>query len=143
MLGSLARWLRFSGFDVTFDPGAGGRRTAAHALHEGRWLLTCDVTTASHAGPRVLLLKGSRVAEQVAEVTGRLGVVADPARYFTRCSRCNAVLRDVDPAEAADRVPPFVAAHVSRFRGCAGCGRVYWPGTHHERIAARLRELFG
>jgi uncharacterized protein with PIN domain len=41
------------------------------------------------------------------------------------------------------RVPPFVAATAPRFRVCPGCGRVYWPGTHADRIARRLDTLFG
>ncbi len=143
MLGALARWLRFAGFDVRYDPRAPDAALAALAQCEGRWLLTRDRTLASAAGPRVLLLKETAVARQVAEVRERLGLSVDESRFFTRCSRCNGVLRDLDPVEAAARVPPYVAAHASRFRACAGCGRVYWAGTHHAHIAGRLHDLFG
>ncbi len=143
MLGALARWLRFAGFDVRCDPHLPDAALAVLAQREGRWLLTRDRALASAAGPRVLLLKQTAVARQVAEVRERLGLAVDESRLFTRCSRCNGVLRDLDPAEAASRVPPYVAAHASRFRACPGCSRVYWAGTHHARIAARLHDLFG
>jgi hypothetical protein len=142
MLGALARWLRFAGFDVRYDPRLADAALAARAQREGRWLLTCDRAFASAAGPRVLLLKERAVARQVAEVRERLGLAADERLFFTRCSRCNGVLVDADPQEAAARVPPYVAAHATRFRSCPGCGRVYWAGTHHTSIADRLRALF-
>jgi uncharacterized protein with PIN domain len=143
MLGALARWLRFAGFDVRYDPAISDAALAGLAQREGRWLLTRDRALASAAGPRVLLLRASAVTDQVAEVRDRLDLTADEGRFFTRCSRCNGALSDIDPAEAASRVPPYVAAHASRFRACAGCGRIYWAGTHHARIAARLHDLFG
>jgi uncharacterized protein len=142
MLAALARWLRFAGYDVRCDPSLTDAALAALARHEGRWLLTRDRALASAAGPRVLLLRESAVAGQVAEVRDRLAVTGDEALFFTRCSRCNGVLADLHPAAAAPRVPPYVAAHATRFCSCTGCGRVYWAGTHHRRIAERLRALF-
>jgi len=141
-LGSLARWLRFAGYDTRFEPGLGAATLAAHARAEGRWLLTCDLRVASAAGPRVLLLQRRGAAAQVGELRVRLGLRSDPERFFTRCAECNGELREVSREAVAARVPPFVAVHADRFRACPGCGRVYWPGTHVGKIARRLEELF-
>jgi hypothetical protein len=142
MLGSLARWLRLAGFDVSLEREAGDLTLAATARREGRWLLTRNRELASAAGPRALLVTGKTLAEQVREVRARLGVAGDPALFFTRCSRCNGELVELELARVVGRVPPFVAAHCERFRGCADCKRVYWRGSHVDRIAARLSELF-
>ena len=142
MLGTLARWLRFAGFDVFFAPHLADAQLAQRARSEGRWLLTQDRKLAAAAGPRVLLLRGASVSQQVAELRQRLGVAADPQRFFTRCSRCNGVLAEVAAQEVAGEVPPYVAAHAPRFVRCRGCGRVYWPGSHLPRIEATLRRLF-
>lgn len=143
MLGGLARWLRFAGFDVAFDPLLGDAELAGQARAEGRWLLTRDRRLAAAAGPRVVLLRAGGTAALVAELRSRLPLAADPARFLTRCSRCNGELAAA-PAEAVrDRVPPYVAAHAARFLVCAGCGKVYWRGTHRERIERTLRALFG
>ena len=54
------------------------------------------------------------------------------------------------PNEAAGRgpdhgarapVPDDVLARARSFRRCATCGRVYWEGSHTERIRARLEGL--
>ena len=142
MLGSLARWLRFAGFDTRFEPAWRGPALAGLARAQGRWLLTRDRQLASLAGPRVVLIRGGGLAAQVGELRERLDLPVDPTRFMSRCAECNGDLREVDREAVAERVPPFVAAHGERFRRCAGCGRVYWPGTHAGRIAARLEELF-
>jgi len=63
---------------------------------------------------------------------------------FTRCLACNALLSEAPPHEVQERVPPRVQASQSRFQQCPDCRRVYWPGTHHQRMQAlvdRLRQL--
>ena len=143
MLGSLARWLRLAGFDTHFDPGLPDAALSALARQEGRWLVTCDRRLAAGAGPRSILLGQGPVAEQVSELRRRLPVSAEAARFLSRCSRCNGVLHVVAREEVAGKVPPYVATHAPVFKRCEGCGRVYWPGTHAERIVRELGELFG
>jgi uncharacterized protein with PIN domain len=65
-------------------------------------------------------------------------------RPFTRCLACNAALAAAEKGEVLDRIPEGVAATHSRFQQCPECRRVYWPGTHHQRMQAlvdKLREL--
>jgi len=142
MLGTLARWLRFAGFDTHYLRDCPDAEVAALAAAEGRWLLTRDRWLASIAGPRVLLLRSPGLDAQVAEVVARLDLRVEPGRFFSRCSKCNGQLADATLADVASRVPPFVAAHANRFRECPECGGVYWPGSHVARIEARLRSLF-
>ncbi len=142
MLGTLARWLRFAGFDVLFDAVLEDRELAQRCRREGRWLLSRDRALVSTAGPRALLVTAQGLAGQVAEVRRRLPLPVEPARFFSRCSRCNGRLEEVSRGEVEHLVPPFVAVRAARFSRCRGCGKVYWPGTHHARIARRLAELF-
>ncbi len=143
MLGRLARWLRFAGFDVSFDPSLPDLPLAGRARAEGRWLLTCDRRLAAVAGPRVVLLRRAGVAAQIRELRERLPLAAEPARFLTRCSRCNGTLEEVAREAVRDRVPPYVAAHATRFMACTRCGWLYWPGTHAGRIARQLKEWLG
>ncbi len=142
MLGSLARWLRFAGFDTTFHPDVSDAAVAGQARLEGRWLLTRDRALAAKAGPRVVLLRGRTPADQVEELRARLPLGAAPDRFFTRCSRCNTPVVEVGRDEVRERVPPYVAVHAARFTACPGCGRVYWRGTHPARIARQLEAWF-
>lgn len=139
MLGGLARWLRLAGYDVTCPAAESDAELASEARREERWLLTRDRKLAARAGPRVLWIQAHGVEEQLREVRARLRLAPEAARLFRRCSRCNAVLEPLDRERAAALVPPFVAVRVCTFSRCPGCGRVYWPGTHSQRILARLR----
>ena len=142
MLGKLARWLRLAGFDASFEPEAASAAAVGRARAEGRWLLTRNRALAASAGPRSLLLRSAATGGQVAELRDRLPLAADPARFLTRCSRCNTTLQEVARETVLERVPPFVAAHAARLVACEGCGRVYWPGTHVGRIAHTLGRWF-
>jgi uncharacterized protein len=142
MLGGLARWLRFAGFDTTLPANLSDRELDQTARTEGRWLLTRDRELAARSGPRVLCVQSLVVPEQAAEVCRRLRLRVDPAHFFTRCSRCNGRLAPLDRHEAQSLVPPYVGTHVSEFSRCEGCGQVYWPGSHHGRIRARLTDYF-
>lgn len=141
MLGSLARWLRFFGFDATYlEPGVPDRVLADMARSEHRWLLTRD-RELSTVGPRTLLVRSETLEDQLVEVFSRLAL--RPAAHLeqSRCGECNGVLQDVEREEVAPVLPPFVLATAPRFRCCIRCGRVYWPGTHGARILSRMRAV--
>lgn len=143
MLGTLARWLRFAGFDTVFDPRLTDAELAASGRTEGRWLLTRDRALASAAGPRVVLLRATTLAAQLDEVRARLPLDRHQGRWLSRCPRCNGELRGATGEEVVDRVPPFVAARVREFHVCVLCAHVYWAGTHVPRIASQLAAIFG
>jgi uncharacterized protein with PIN domain len=138
MLGTLARWLRFFGYDAVFlEPGPEDRLLAEQARTEGRWLLTRDRELAS-AGPRTMLVRADQLEDQLLEVFGRLGLRPHATLERARCSECNGELEEVSKDDVSDVTPPHVLATSPRFRRCSGCGRVYWPGSHGERILERM-----
>jgi uncharacterized protein with PIN domain len=141
MLGSLARWLRFFGYNASFlEPGPEDRLLAERARAEGRWLLTRDRELAV-AGPRTVLIRSDGLEEQLAEVFSRLDLRPEATLEHARCGECNGALEEVSRREIADVTPPYVLATSPRFRRCAGCGRVYWPGSHGDRILERMQQV--
>ena len=141
MLGSLARWLRFFGFDTLYPaPGPSDSVLAKKARDENRWLLTRDRELAT-AGPRTMLVRSAELEEQLVEIFDRLGLRPRPTLEKARCGECNGDFEEVSRAEVAEVVPPHVLATSPRFHRCAGCGRVYWPGSHGERILERMRAV--
>jgi uncharacterized protein with PIN domain len=43
--------------------------------------------------------------------------------------------------EVAGLVPEFVWSQHQAFWRCPDCGRIYWPGTHRQRMEEALRAL--
>ncbi|HZO81234.1 MAG TPA: Mut7-C RNAse domain-containing protein [Candidatus Binataceae bacterium] len=138
MLARLARWLRLLGADVMFDPALGSDKLLRRARAEGRVTLTRDKRL--RTAPDAIYLESNLIRDQIREVMARHRFDPRPAA-FTRCSRCNELLREVGRDTVVRRVPPFVYASHERFALCPRCGRIYWGATHPERIRRELAAM--
>lgn len=144
MLGRLARWLRLVGCDTVYDPALPDRALAALAAREGRVLLTRDhALLARRIVRRGLFVESEQLGPQLRQVLGAFGIVAARELLFTICTVCNGALVPVGRDDVAGRVPPFVLRTHERFLACAGCGRVFWGGTHVDLALADLARLLG
>lgn len=143
MLGKLARWLRALGYDTLYFKVAEDRHLLQLAHAEARTLLTRDTRLARLAGARGLLIQATEVEPQIVEVIERLALTPASDDLLSRCLECNARLADRPKESLKGRVPEYVFATQDRFVGCPGCGRIYWQGSHADRILARLGRLLG
>lgn len=146
MLGSLAKWLRAAGYDTYYagEPGAPDRSLVLLALKENRILLTNDGGFLEHGPVRDGEVTFMRVPPLPVEKQLRLVAVRfDLDRLPSRCMECNGRLEVVPFDAVAGRVPPGVAAEHEEFFLCESCGRVFWYGSHWERIGGRLQRVFG
>jgi uncharacterized protein with PIN domain len=139
-LGGLARLLRMAGFDTIYDNGLRDDQVEVLAVEEERVVLTRDRELLKRRtiayGCYVRALKAQA---QLREVFERLGL-AERARPFTRCLHDNAPLREIAKAAVLDRLPPSVAATQEEFSTCDVCGRVYWKGSHWQRMSGMLEQ---
>lgn len=143
-LGRLARRLRVLGFDALHRPDWADDALVAVSLAEHRILLSRDrrllQRPAVTHGYRVQAIRPDAQMEEVVrrfDLWGRL-------RPFTRCLVCNGPVVPVPAGEAAPLVPERLRGEGRAFRRCRSCGKVYWEGSHHRRMAAlveRLRNL--
>jgi uncharacterized protein len=139
MLGSLARWLRILGYDTLFDPALDDHQLARLALAQGRVLLTRDRALAQKRGVRTLLIENEQLDDQIRQVLADLQL--EPDRSFSRCPVCNELLESIDRKAAQNRVPAYVARTHKNFKHCPGCGRVYWRGSHWQKMDEQLARL--
>ena len=136
MLGRLARWLRALGYDTLYDASWEDEALVRIAHQEGRLLLTRDGALAQRAGAQAILIESEVLVEQLAQLKATVNVRA--VAPFSRCLCCNAVVRPISPWAVRERVPAYVYATQSAFFICPSCGRIYWPGTHWERMRAHI-----
>ena len=141
-LGKLIRNLRLLGFDVFYDRAAEDRQLVELAAHESaRALLTRDRRLLMHAAiQHGYFLRSQDALEQTIEVVRRFDL-AGALKPFTRCLRCNAPLRAVAKADVLDSLEPLTKLYYERFRRCAGCGQIYWGGSHFDKLRARVEEI--
>jgi uncharacterized protein with PIN domain len=140
-LGSLARQLRLLGFDTLYDANADDALLASRSARGRRILLTRDIGLLKRASvTRGYWVRTTDSQRQLEEVINALSLQRD-LTPFTRCTVCNGVLRSATRVSVAGRVPPRVYARFRSFRECRGCGRIYWRGTHFQRLEAGVRRM--
>ena len=141
-LAGLARWLRAAGYEARLAPDVPGHRLPDEALRRGLVLLT----TEAEALDRRIVADGSlavawvpsalAMAEQLRLVALEMGLaLRDP-----RCMACGGALRARPKEDVRPRIPPRTALWKDEYFVCAECDRLFWRGTHWERIERTLRQ---
>jgi hypothetical protein len=140
-LGKLARLLRMLGFDCRYERDYADDQIAALAATEGRAVLTRDIPLLKR---KVLdwgyWLRSQHPEQQLAEVLDYFRLTGK-GQPFTRCLVCNGPLEAVDKTLVADRLEPDTRAGFEEFYRCTACNRVYWKGSHYERMAALVARI--
>lgn len=138
MLGTLAKWMRFMGYDTAYPGPLDDTALIAVAAEEHRVLLTRDKELAARC-PGAVRIRSDDLEEQVKEVATVLGLrVVDP---LSRCSVCNTVLVAVPEETVAGLVPEGVRSRHQEFWQCPTCHRVYWQGSHWHKMVERLQRF--
>src|SRR5216684_2734823 len=138
-LGKLARHLRLAGFDGLWENDYGDEEIVALSVAQKRVILTRDKGILK----RRAVLRGHFVREtesekQFCEVV-RAFQLERSLKPFSRCRVCNAVLREAPKESVRGRVPEAVWKQLDAFTECSECGRIFWRGTHYERLSRVLQ----
>jgi uncharacterized protein len=133
-LGGLAHMLRMLGFDTVYHNELHDSEIVARSAAQNRVVLTRD---------RELLkcrdvLRGAYVhalkpEAQLREIAARYAL-ARHMRPFSLCLHCNLPLVAADPARIVATVPERIRERYSLFTACTGCRRIYWEGSHWDRM---------
>jgi uncharacterized protein with PIN domain len=133
-LGKLAAYLRMLGFDAEYRSSFSDAQLVRISAGERRILLTRDRGLLKHSAvTHGYWLRETAARRQVAEILDRFDL-ARSIRPFTRCMACNGMLQPVSKEQVRDLIPPSTATTHDLFEQCAQCGRVYWKGSHYERM---------
>ncbi len=140
-LGKLAKYLRLCGFDALFDISYNDPEIVDISVRERRIILTRDRE----------MLKNSRVThgywirsqksqDQLREVLDRLDL-KNQVSLFTRCMECNTPLEPVRKEDIEDRLQSRTSRYFSDFKRCPGCDRIYWNGSHFEKMNRFINQV--
>lgn len=139
-LGGLARWIRAGGYEADWEPGVADAELLRKAQEREATLLTTD----SMLMERRLLRDGLvdalwlpptlPLVEQLAAVFREFGLqLGQP-----RCMECGGSLEDADKETEHSRIPPRTYRWLDTYFVCSRCNKLFWHGTHWERIKRAL-----
>jgi uncharacterized protein with PIN domain len=140
-LGKLAKYMRMLGFDALYETGYEDNEIIRISVEEERIILTRDK----------LLLRNNKIIyglwvrsinplKQISEIIQRLSLKKE-VRPFTRCLECNGILSDVSKEKIRDKLPEKTNLYYEKFQVCERCGRIYWEGSHFERMKKLIADL--
>jgi len=140
-LGTLARRLRMLGFDTTYESYYTDPEIAEIARKEHRIVLTRDQGLLK----RKVVTHGYWVRSQdpeaqVIEVLRRFDL-ALRVRPFRRCIACNGKIVPVEKGVIEAQLKPGTRREFDEFYQCRRCGRIYWKGSHYEKMLRSIREI--
>ena len=133
------------GFDTLYETDYADPQIVEIALADGRTILTRDRgllqrrPVASGQVPGYLV-QSEQVDERVREVLTHFGLMSD-ITPFQRCLACNGLIEPVAKAAVVDQLEPLTAAHYDEFYRCQRCDRIYWRGSHFDKMQASVDEL--
>jgi uncharacterized protein with PIN domain len=140
----LVRWLRALGIDTAWEDRIADGELVRRAIEEQRFVLTLDKRlTREWRADNILLLSSDAPLEQFREIIVRFEI-RQPAKLFTRCLVCNALLRPANPQEISSSLPlpPAVNKNEHELYCCPNCGKIYWEGSHTRRMRDAIEAVF-
>jgi uncharacterized protein len=142
-LGGLARWLRAAGYDAAWQPDIADTELLRQARQVGATVLTTDAMLMERRLlrdriiPAFWLPPTLSIAEQLALVFREFGLTL----RGPRCMSCGGELRRGSKEALHERIPARTYRWLDEFFVCSRCDKLFWHGTHWQRIVATLTAL--
>jgi uncharacterized protein len=141
-LGRLAAYLRILGFDTVYSAVDLADPYLADVAHrEARILLTRDLGLLKR---KVVMfgyfVRTTAPMQQLGEIVERYDLLHYGSQAL-RCTQCNGALEIVAKDEVAAQLTAQTLNVFDEFRRCTACGKVYWRGSHYDRIERYLDGL--
>jgi hypothetical protein len=143
MLGTLAKWLRIYGFDTFFvNSEMDDAKLIEITKKENRILITRDrnlIQSARRENIKTIEIKTTDINEQISTVLGNIKI--DKTKVLSRCILCNTEVEEIKKEEIKDKVPKRVFDNNEKFWFCKKCNKIYWKGTHYEKMFEKINNL--
>jgi hypothetical protein len=140
-LGKLAKWLRILGYDTIYFREKGLTKLIERAEREDRIILTRNRHLKRLSEEKkYLFITQDQPWLQLKEVIQAYNIKKGE-EAFSRCLSCNHPLQNITKSEAEGKVPEYVYDTQNNFFTCPQCHRIYWPGTHLQRMEEKIDTL--
>lgn len=140
MLGKLAKWLRFLGFNTAYNTELSKSQIISMSIKEKRTFLTKDSSINDYSGNfKFYFVKSMELDSQLNEIIQEFDLRRN-MNPFSLCSTCNSTVELISKEEIENKLPDKVRQYQDEFWYCRNCDKLYWKGSHYERMMKFLKE---
>lgn len=146
MLGKIARKLRIFGFDTIYDPNLDDMDILNSSKYYGRIVLTNDrilFRRCMKKGIDTIHLDNRTELENLVTIFRSLDIESISSQNLPHlCTYCNGTLDTIiDKNSIKDQIPDRLLHSKDIFYKCSLCNKIYWIGSHMERLASLIRDI--
>ncbi len=140
-LGTLAKYMRMLGFDVEYQNNNTDSQLIELSFNKKRTILTRDLGILKQKQvTRGYWIRNTMPIMQIEEVINRFDLWAE-IDEFSRCIRCNSVLKAIEKEEAIEVIPAKIKNTKHEFYFCRRCRKIYWKGSHYFRMRSFIEKI--
>ncbi|RJP63257.1 MAG: twitching motility protein PilT [Ignavibacteriales bacterium] len=140
-LGTLARYLRMFGIDSSYKNDFKKDEMVNISLNEKRTILSKDRNLLKRNEiTHGYWIRNDYPVNQVKEVIERFHLQIF-INEFTRCLECNSLLTAVNKSKIEGELPLKVKERQNEFYRCTGCNKIYWKGSHYEKMEKLISQI--
>ena len=139
-LGKLARLLRMLGFDTVYKNDFTLDELLKIGEDQNRILLSRNSSLSKTHTDRCFVVSDENPFAQLKQVIQHFSL-KDQLHPFSRCLVCNGVLESVPKGSVADLLQKNTASYFQEFWQCSDCKRIYWKGSHFEKMLAAIQTI--
>lgn len=137
----IARTMRALGLDVFQDSALSPQEIVDISINEKRIILTTSrqLLKRKRVVHGIFVRQSNREA-QIQKIVNCFSLKG-LCKPFSRCLLCNTLLETVAKESVMERIPPKTRNYCNDFARCPSCDRLYWKGTHYQKIKAKVDRI--
>lgn len=137
-LGKLKKYLRMLGFDTVSIDNPDILKSYEQSNCPPLFFTKKTKNISYHP---ITVIKTNKIEEQIREIKDIIKPYLNKNIFMTRCIECNSLLESTDKKDIEARIPEYIYHNHEEFKVCPSCKKVYWEGTHANRIKKWIRTL--
>jgi uncharacterized protein with PIN domain len=140
-VGGLARWLRAAGYRAFWEAGIADDVLLRKAAEAGAAIVTTDSMLMERRvlRDRIIVALWLPPTLSISEQLARVFQEFDLSVGKPRCMSCGGELMAGNKEALKERIPPRTYRWLDNYFVCGSCGKLFWHGTHWQRIVERLK----
>lgn len=139
-LGKLARLMRMLGFNTVYKNNFSKEELYTNSLNENRVLLSKSAYFSRFTDINFYQIKSADPLQQLKDIIHHFNL-RDSFNAFIRCLYCNEIVEKKEKEEVEKELLPNTKKDFSEFWKCPSCQKIYWKGSHYERMMKMIHEL--